>query len=425
MRRLNPLPSSAPLTLEGLAATMLTLGAFAASWNGLHLGSVQLVDLALMMALGLLVLTSLGTRRLWPARVPLWLFIASAAIALVIVARNWFPISPAYLSSRVDLQGLHGEPAPSASMAGLQWLVAILVLPMCVAGVSGHSTKRLERMMKAWAWGVGLSATVALTDRVGITAVSRALIGEGVDYGGRQAGLCAHANSLGVSSVMVFPVAVWIARRHPFRGLVLQLLLLVGVVLSGSRGAQALLGGLCVLMVFASPKSRTALVRLTIASAALSPLAVTLLGGLDEILGSLFRFGGAGDGSDSNSERAQIAVQALHDFALHPLFGVGLDQLTYAHNIYLQLASSGGLVLLTAVMLFFLSAVIQGWSQRRQHDLVFYLIVSLVAWLTIGMVENSLVDRFLYFPVGAIVGYAAADRAQRSAGAENPAGRDS
>lgn len=406
---------SQPRTLESVATALLCVSAFSASWNGLHLGSLQIVDMTLVMATGILALSAIAQHRVWPSTAPFWLWFAATGVLACMIIRQMVPISPAYMSGRVDLHGLHGEPAPSSIVSGIQWLVALVVLPLCVAGATGHKVSRIATIATSWLLGVAVSCVVGLLDSVGATQISASLIGDGVDYSGRQAGLCAHANSLGVSAVLAFPMATWLSRRRPVTGLLLQLLLAVGTILSGSRGAQLMLVLVAGLMFVTARQSRGPILRLVGIAVVASPLAISAMGGLSTIQGTLLRLGDSGGTADSsNAERHQIAVQGLHDFALHPLAGVGLDQLTYAHNIYLQILSSGGLILMLGFGAYMVFALAEGRLVRRRFPLAYYLMVSIMAWLVLGMVENSLVDRFLYFPIAMIAAMSASLTTKKS-----------
>lgn len=414
-RSLRHRASSQPRTLESLATALLCASAFSASWNGLHLGSLQIVDMTLVMAMGILALSAIAQHRLWPSTAPFWLWFAATGVLACMIIRQIVPISAAYMSGRVDLHGLHGEPSQSSMVSGIQWLVALVVLPLCVSGATCRQVSRIASIATFWLLGVAVSCVVGLLDSIGATQISASLIGDGVDYSGRQAGLCAHANSLGVSAVLAFPVATWLARRRPVTGLLLQLLLAVGTILSGSRGAQLMLVLVAGLMFVTARQSRGPMLRLVGAALVASPLAISAMGGLSTIQGTLLRFGESGGSADSsNAERHQIAVQGLHDFALHPLAGVGLDQLTYAHNIYLQILSSGGLILMLGFGSYMVFALAEGRLVRRHFPLADYLMVTIMTWLVLGMVENSLVDRFLYFPVAMIAAMGTSLAAEKS-----------
>ncbi|MFC6397846.1 O-antigen ligase family protein [Luteococcus sanguinis] len=361
-----------------------------------------MVDFSIAACFGILLASSWGRGFMWHGRVPPWIWFGVSAVVIDVAALTWWPVSKSYVTHRVDLLGLHGEHGPTSLISGLQWLVALFVLPTCMAALAPDKPRRLAQIISAWAWGVGVSCTVALLDSAGVTAISAGLID--VDYSGRQAGLGSHANSLGVSALLAFPIATWIARRHAKRGVLLQTLLVVGIVLSGSRGAQALLVVVMVGMALVLPHARRPLAILGLVALVAAPLAMQAIGGLETIQGTLLRFGNNEGGADSNAERTAVALQGLADFSQRPIFGVGLNQITYAHNIYLQMLSAGGVVLLTGILLLLASVVWEGIRSSELSVLGLYCVISVGIWIVLGLVENSLVDRFLYFPIGVIAG---------------------
>ena len=97
---------------------------------------------------------------------------------------------------------------------------------------------------------------------------------------------------------------------------------------------------------------------------------------------------------ESDVGRSKELGRAISDIASSPWTGVGSDRLLSAHNVGLQVLASGGLLLLAAcVPLMFLA--VRG---------VFGAVPSassaaVVAWLCFGLVQNSIIDRFVHVVV--------------------------
>nr|WP_246325811.1 O-antigen ligase family protein [Actinomycetospora corticicola] len=184
-----------------------------------------------------------------------------------------------------------------------------------------------------------------------------------------------------------------------------------GLVASASRAGliAAVLGAtLTVLTLTAGRRLVLPLVGGVVAVAVVAVAAFPAL--LDRVAEQL-RISGADSASESNAIREGIARQALTDFGHSPLHGLGLPVAADAHNVYLQLLASGGVLLLLGFGVFVLGFVLE---VRRLDGgavgdgLPRVLLVSVVSWLLVGAVVNQLTDAFLYLPIAIVAGLAAA-----------------
>jgi len=96
-----------------------------------------------------------------------------------------------------------------------------------------------------------------------------------------------------------------------------------------------------------------------------------------------------------------------------------LPSIVDAHDIYLQMLGSGGLILTMAMMCYFGMCLRTGWKcQGLGNGVGLALFVSVSVWLVIGVVENQIIDRYLYFPVGLVAALSRAAARSSEPGAE-------
>ena len=88
-----------------------------------------------------------------------------------------------------------------------------------------------------------------------------------------------------------------------------------------------------------------------------------------------------------------------------------------AHSIYLQILAAGGLLLASGMVLFWFGLVRAGWRLRHVDPIAMFLVASVVVWLAVGLVENQLTDRYIYFPVAAIAAMTVRHQGKLDAGA--------
>jgi O-antigen ligase len=120
----------------------------------------------------------------------------------------------------------------------------------------------------------------------------------------------------------------------------------------------------------------------------------------------LLRFSGGGDPFEaqrSNKSRLGLLEQGWADFQRYPLFGAGVRHISEAHNIYLQLLAAGGVVLAVGFGAYFFFMFRDCWLLTRVgFNLPRFLMISIATWLMLGLIENEIVDRELYFTVGCV-----------------------
>jgi O-antigen ligase len=147
-------------------------------------------------------------------------------------------------------------------------------------------------------------------------------------------------------------------------------------------------------------------------------LTAAVLGGLAALtqlaprtLDKLFRFDESRASLGSNDERVFLHAQAWNDFKNYPIFGIGIKHIAEAHNIYLQMMSAGGSVLVAGMLIYWFGTLRSCWVAKRSGEaLGAYLMVSVIAVLVIGVLENQLTDRYLYYTIGCAAALAATYR---------------
>ncbi len=393
------------MTVRTLLSWCLIAAAFTSSWNAVTLGGIQPVDVFLALAFALAIIPVAGGRLPW---IPAWTRVGIIAILLVILTHAVLPTSASYMSQRfvyvpwfAQVTGV--DLSENGAVRGMKWLLALAVLPILVADCAREKPELIRRLSTAWLLGATLSAFIAFTDLLGITSVNTFLIVIG-GATARQGGLTSHPNHLGMSVAMTAPLAIGLAMRTRWKGILVALILTLGAVVSGSRAGQAgFVLAVAVSLAFSARARRFAPVLIVAAGIATAALVWTKPG-LVDTAATLFRF----DTTDkyvaqSNEERASLSRQAMQDFARRPIDGVGLEVLTQAHNIFLQVVAGGGIILAAGMLVYIGGALRAAYAERRNKDpLAVYLIVSVAVWLAAGTFGTQLTDRYLYFPVAAI-----------------------
>ncbi|WP_084844638.1 O-antigen ligase family protein [Prescottella equi] len=391
-------------SLGRLAVYPLLLACMSSTWGALNVSGIQVSDTLLAFALALVALQICQNKCQW--RIPGWLWVAPAAVVSVMCFRFLFEVSNGYMNSRLTA-GLN----LSSNMKALFWVIALILLPVVIIAATAEDRRTPRLVMLAFIVGAAVSAGVAVVDFLGFTNIAESLLGYR-NITARQNGLALHPNTLGFAATLAVPMAAYflglqIRARGVWFFSVVLVLLGCGVALSGSRGAQAAF----VLALLASVLLANGRVRGTIARrigtvGLISFAAFYMLSSYipDSARLELFRFAGhASNVADSNADRLSLASQAISDFNSYPIFGIGISYITAAHSIYLQLLSAGGLVLVFGMGAYWIFALRSGLILLRYKvGLALPLVISVVLWLAMGLVENQLTDRFLYYPVGCI-----------------------
>ncbi|MBI3223899.1 MAG: O-antigen ligase family protein [Mycolicibacterium cosmeticum] len=400
-----------PTWLDRVGLSALVLSTFTATWGGIAgpFGSV---------ADGLLLLSLLvcgtrfacGTVRVQP---PVWLWIPAVAILMCLTVQLF--VGEQRYSAALRYESFIVMSAKNETR-GAYWLIALLLVPIAIITFTALDSRTPRFVLGAYLGGTCASAAVAVSDLAGITNISGSL---GLTAaGGRQFGLTNHPNTLGLTCAMTVPLAIYFLHTERRKWLlrVAIVLLFGGALASGSRGAQVAAPLAAVATVMFLPNRRASLRQLG-AIAAVGMIAAAAIATIvaPDKLTELVRFGsddfqGAGK---SNTVRALVLNQAIADFLRFPLFGLGLRHIVEAHNIYVQLLASGGVILLVSMIWYWGGAVVDGWKLYRSGEsLAIPLMVSTGTWLVLGIVENQVTDRYLYYGIGCVAALVATRQQQ-------------
>ena len=397
---------------------------FTATWGGIYLGGFQIADIFLFLAFIVAVaMVVFGNLRF---AIPRWLWAPAVALFVGFTALIYSPIPDAYFMLRYE-HTLYSpfmgwsDTGPPGGVKSAFWIVALLVVPIAAIACTALDS-RVPKWIVAWFLaGVAVSSLIALSDLTNLTHVSRSLklvsLRTGYEFDNhRETGLTDHPNTLGLVCTIAVPFAVHFISESRRRWLpcIALVLLCGGVMASGSRGAQIGFPAAVLVALLVSPHKKKVVGWLA------ATLTAAVLGGLTAltqlapgILDKLFRFDENRASLGSNDERAFLHAQAWNDFKNYPIFGIGIKHIGEAHDIYLQMMSAGGTVLVAGMLIYWFGTLRSCWLAKRSGEaLGAYLILSVIAVLVIGVLENQLTDRFLYYTIGCAAALAATYRVE-------------
>jgi O-antigen ligase len=186
-------------------------------------------------------------------------------------------------------------------------------------------------------------------------------------------------------------------------------LLLLGTYASGSRAGAvtALLGVVVTLILIPSLRPGIGVV---LPAVGILILGLVLVAG-DQILQQVRISGGVGTAvntATSDTQRSHLANLALTQFEARPVQGVGPSVITQAHSIYLQLLSAGGVIAMTSFVVYMCGiwGAVRRAMAGAQHDAAVACAIAIAMWLASGVINNQLVDKYLYVVPGLLVAMA-------------------
>lgn len=372
------------------AAVFLLLAALVSPWNALTLLGQQPVDL-FIAATTAMTLVSLLSQRATVPRLPQWIAVGFVSIFITTMVHTAAQSSFAQLG------------------AGLKWILAATLVPWLCLTCSRQTPSFPTWAAKAWVTGIAASASVALSDYFGITAINQTLVGY-VNISGRQGGLTTQPNNVGLTCAMGVPLALYFAQRQR-RWSVVVVVLLGGAIVSGSRAGQAsfILASLAtvrwILPIKGDAKSTKRLLLFGTLSFAALLLASPAIRGKLEPMQRLFSNDNAVQ--RSNEGRIELLKDAIAAFRRNPLIGGGFDQLKNGHSIPVQLLATGGVILFCGFTFYIGFALKKGWQLRNESESGTgpAAAIGVGSWLAAGLVSNAISDRYLYFTVATIAVY--------------------
>ncbi|MGI8557918.1 MAG: O-antigen ligase family protein [Solirubrobacteraceae bacterium] len=379
------------------------------TWNGVKVGGGLLVDPLTAFAFACVCMHVTLNRR--TVTLPTWLLLAGVGLVLAALLTVIFPPRLELLRNpTLQLVQATGGAAtiPARSNIGsvLKFEVALILFPLMIAAVA-TTPRRCSRLADLWAISALISAATGVADFAGVVHLVP------VPYAppGREAGLAFQANHLALTCAMALPITIlWSVRSMRWRcaAWLGASVLLGGVYASGSRAGTVGAVGAVVTTVAAVPRLRRWLgVTLPVAGIGVILLLSFTSAGAQIISHARLNSGNA-NALLSNGQRDLVAQTALDDIRARPIEGVGFTVIDDAHDIYLQLLASGGVIALAAFAAFCAgliksSRLAFGGTQR---DEAIALAIAVVVWLVSGLVDNQVADRYLYVAPALLVAMA-------------------
>jgi O-antigen ligase len=290
-----------------------------------------------------------------------------------------------------------------------------------VIGAVASSWRRVNLLTNLWLLSATISAAIATFD--GFTGAGIGTSITGVNGGGRATGLAIHPNTFALTCAMTLPIGL--LRSVELRGfgraaaIAASCLLASGVLVSGSRVGLAslvLAVGLTALLI---PKLRSRLVAIGLTGIVLMLLVVPTSN--NPLLEGVDRLSGGGDSTLANGQRSDQFHESLTIALDHPVTGIGFTVVADAHSLPVQVWETAGFLGIVALVLYSAGVFRTGWRLYREQglprgspQLAGVLTISFAVWLIAGFLQNEIADRYIFVPVGLLLGLGLTASAIRS-----------
>jgi O-antigen ligase len=399
-------------TWHPIVMVLTVLAVVTITWNGVPPASMAAPDLILLVVVPAVGFCWLQGRIQVP--LPGWL-VGAAAILIASQLLNQFFLVP---DPPQDPPPSFTPPGP-ALLTLFRFELAFLVVPIVIGAVAS-SWRRVNLLANLWLLSAAISAAIATFD--GFTGAGLGPSITGVDGGGRAAGLAIHPNTFALTCAMTLPIGL--LRAVQLRGwgraaaIIASCLLAGGVMVSGSRVglvSLVLALGLTALLI---PKLRSRIVVVGLTGVVLTVLVAPTN---NPLLEGINRLSGGGDSTLANGQRSDQFHESLEIALDHPVTGVGFTVVADAHSLPLQVWETAGFLGILALVLYSAGVFRTGWRLYREQglprgspQLAGVLMISFAVWLIAGLLQNEIADRFIYVPVGLLLGLGLAAKAMGS-----------
>jgi hypothetical protein len=378
-----------------LLFVLLSCAALTSSWTGFRIVGLNLADFFLIGAL----IYSLAIGSFGRTRLPVpWQFLVLPAVILLLMTRDALFYDRLPFQAITAAQYTTGD-ALGQTVGGSGTFLIRVVLSWTAVGIAVGAFRQSQRHLLAIAgvWVAGTAVSVGWAVAQTTLALPDLPFVYHIDSATRAVGLANHPNSLAETIGTALPLAVYCAigpRANAFRRIVGFVLLIAAtwaLFLSGSRAGLAV-------GVFALALS--VVIRLIWSGKGVwgVPLGLlTVVGGIVWLprVWATTRFS-QGSAQISDSERVDALKQGLSLFAQHPLGGSGLS-IWLGEMVPLILLAGGGAILFFAFYSSIMSVFVRLWSGRR-NEFMMQLVCSCAVVLVFGLLNNGLVERYLYWP---------------------------
>lgn len=402
---------------SALPAVLLSISLGLVACDALRFSSGTYGDAGIVVAAvgGVIAATRATTDRMW--RLPWWLAAGSALVLASALLTTLFapivipgPIRDRLFTSNVTTGALGHT---SATTLVMQLLFALFVLPVCIAVIC-NSERRIRLATDLWLAGIAASSVVTLLQATTSLDLEKLLVHKVYSFTGisRYAGLTVHPALLGVSAAMAASVALARASvSHSVRDWGLTALYAGAVLVSGTRAAVlALLFSYLVIAMLQKRGRRTLLVAAVVACAAVPVTRLASTSGLSRLVGAAAQSRSNVSSSAAHAHDLSVGIDAVLQ---RPLNGWGFGAIKGAHDVPLQVASSGGVIALIGYLSVLGGALMAGIRMAPRRPELVGVVGALTAFMINSLVSNAIIDRFLYVPVGLIAAWWMLER-QRS-----------
>jgi hypothetical protein len=399
-----------PSTLTRLTLFTTLAWAVTSSWTAVRLPSGLILGDALLVASLLLVLACaiLGHARIGSFNgvgAPLKLF---STFLTVWALTSAFPPDGRHIP-HIDL----GTVQPSAITLNLQGntptlaraALAILgVAVLSLASVEFWGRGSLLRLAKYWTLSAVVSSIAAILQSVGLMAWSGQYQ---LSDASRRAGLAFHPNAFGVGVLIALPIALELRRKSASRAGAVAWTICVttmvgGIWFSQSRGALLVAGVVLVLEAVRALRRPSSGLLLATTLLVIPGACAAILYSPWQSSWNASRFSSQNTGAQMSSiGRSLERSAAAAAFRAEPIHGYGLQFIGAGSAAPYGLLASGGLTLFLGFYgIHSITACIRTQSMNDEElTLSRSLRISLLAFLLVGLTQNSLVERHLYIPI--------------------------
>jgi hypothetical protein len=405
-----------------LSDVLLAFAAATGWWNGINVSLFSHPG----QAAAFLAFLAIGARAAIhrePVPLPGWLLFVAGGFVLAGVLNAALPVDPGqrahWLATESITHALGVGPIDAGSNFGnlFKLEIAIVLLPIAIAVTAQRNAAALRWIADAWVFGALLSAAIAVLDGAIGTHIGTHFTHAAASsaYTGRQQGLSEAPNHLAVGCLIVVPlVSLWFLRSKGWRilGWLGLATLMLAIYFSGSRSA-VIAAPIAFIVTCEAVKGLRPVGR-SVGLWAVLVAGLAVLGLHLDVLGAT-RIGSV-SAATSDAARTVVRHIATSQFSARPLEGAGFTYFEDAHNIYLQIAASGGIVALVSFGAFLVGTLrVTGLALRtNQAVLAMGCAIAVSVWLAVGLEENNLAELYLYVPIGLLLAIAAGAECYRA-----------
>lgn len=282
-------------------------------------------------------------------------------------------------------------------------VAAVLIMPPIVVAGAAKSLS-VQLLALAIVAGAATNAIGGIIERLALFPLRQTFgLLEVYGYGERVSGLAGNPIQLGLACAIAMPIALLYSLRGEGRlsralFAACGALCMSGVFLSGSRAAliAGMIGALLVLPAIGKSRWFAAATLIAVSLAVGTALSIR---GDDATLLTLDRLTGSISTGNADAGRLAQIGEGLAAFEESPILGKGYTDVRDSHDIYVELAASGGAVALVAFALYLTGVGRTAWRLRNLLP-ARACIAGVCVYLIFGVVLNPIYDRYLWLPVG-------------------------